>query len=76
VESLQLLGLSVQGCARSALTVRGAARLALQSVELMGHNSKAEEESGGAVLAVDVGQVSSSSSSIDYSLRATAATVV
>jgi hypothetical protein len=61
VKSLQLLGLSVQGCARSAVAVRGAARLALQSVELLGHNTNADEESGGAVLAVDVGQVRSHS---------------
>jgi hypothetical protein len=63
VEALQLLGLSVQGCARSALAVRGAARLQLQAVELLGHNRAAEaEEAGGAVAAVDVEQVSSSNS--------------
>ncbi|WIA13549.1 hypothetical protein OEZ85_007118 [Tetradesmus obliquus] len=57
VESLQLLGLSMQGCAKSAIAVRGAARLQLQAVELLGHNRDAEAESGGALLALDVEQL-------------------
>jgi hypothetical protein len=44
------------------MTVRGAAQLQLQAVELLGHNRAADaEEAGGAVAAVDVEQVSSSS---------------